>query len=143
LLITDILNYLRFVELLIDQFIQKLPRFYLEKIRVYYYDAKPDEEEPDASEQQAYLRKIRDIPGFVDRLGSLKRVKKDKRRQKEVDSLIAVDMVSMAYKNQYDIAMLIAGDEDHLPVVEAVKDTGKRVYGCFFEHNISQDLRFF
>lgn len=137
----DILNYLRFIELLIDQFIQKVPRFYLERIRVYYYDSKPEEGEPDAYEQQAYLRKIRDIPGFVDRLGSLKRVKKDKRRQKEVDSLIAVDMVSMAYENQFDIALLIAGDEDHLPVIEAVKNTGKRVYGCFFEHNISQDLK--
>ena len=77
----------------------------------------------------------------MDRLGSLKKVQKEKRRQKEVDNLIAVDTVYMAYEDHYDIALLLGADEDHLPVVEAVKRTGKRVYGAFFNEHITQDLR--
>ena len=50
-------------------------------------------------------------------------------------------MISKAYQDHYDIALLIAGDEDHLPVVEAVKNTGKRVYGAFFEGTVSQNLK--
>jgi uncharacterized LabA/DUF88 family protein len=61
--------------------------------------------------------------------------------QKRVDTLIAVDMLSKTYENHYDIAILLSGDEDHMPVVDAVKNTGKRVFGIFFESGISPMLK--
>lgn len=71
-------------------------------------------------------------------------MKKDGRgtfRQKGVDTLIALDMLSKAYENHYDSAILVAGDDDFLDVVHAVKNAGKKVYGAFFEKHISQDLK--
>jgi uncharacterized LabA/DUF88 family protein len=46
-----------------------------------------------------------------------------------VDTLIAIDMISKAYENHYDVDILLAGDDDFLDVVNAVKNAGKRVYG--------------
>ena len=61
-------------------------------------------------------------------------------KQKWVDSLIAIDMIAKAYQNHYDIAILVAGDDDFSDVVNAVKDAGKRVIGAYFSHNISENL---
>jgi hypothetical protein len=37
--------------------------------------------------------------------------------------------------------MLISGDEDYVPVVDVVKNSGKRVYGVFFEGHASSLLK--
>jgi uncharacterized LabA/DUF88 family protein len=50
-------------------------------------------------------------------------------------------MLSKVYEDHYDIAILVTGDEDLLPVVKAVKDAGKRVFGAFFEKHISSNLK--
>jgi uncharacterized LabA/DUF88 family protein len=50
-------------------------------------------------------------------------------------------MVSKAYMDHYDIAFLVTGDEDFLPVVDAVKNAGKRVFGIYFDTWISEDLK--
>ena len=127
-----------FVDMVIDALTKN---FLLEVIRVYYYDGMPEENDPDFESHELFLKSIRSLSRFEDRLGSLKRVKKSQRRQKSVDSLIAIDMVSKAYMDHYDIAFLVAGDEDFLPVVDAVKNTGKRVFGIYFDTWISQDLK--
>ncbi len=117
-----------------------MPYFLLDIIRVYYYDATsvvPDKKE---KMQGIIIQRIRNIAGFEERLGNLKITKK-RREQKAVDTLIAIDMLSKAYENHYDIAFLIASDEDFVPVVDAVKNSGKRVYGVFFEGHISSILR--
>ena len=62
-------------------------------------------------------------------------------KQKGVDTLIAIDMLSKAYENHYDVAVLLAGDEDFLDVVNSVKNAGKRVFGAFFEKHISPELK--
>lgn len=52
--------------------------------------------------------------------------------QKGVDTLIATDMVSMAFLNHYDIAFLVSGDGDLAPAVEAVKAAGKQIIVAAF-----------
>jgi uncharacterized LabA/DUF88 family protein len=42
-------------------------------------------------------------------------------------------MLTHAHKGNYDIAILIAGDDDYGPLVKAVKDTGCRVVLWFFK----------
>jgi hypothetical protein len=77
--------------------------------------------------------------GFEVRLGKLKKIDEEY-KQKGVDGLIAIDMLSKAYEDHYDIAILITGDEDFHPIVRSVKDTGKRVFGVFFDKHFSADL---
>ncbi|MDR7549493.1 MAG: NYN domain-containing protein [Armatimonadota bacterium] len=57
--------------------------------------------------------------------------------QKGVDTLIATDMVSMAFLNHYDIAFLVSGDGDLAPAVEAVKAAGKQIVVAAFPRSRS------
>lgn len=57
--------------------------------------------------------------------------------QKGVDTLIATDMVSMAFLGHYDIAFLVSGDGDLAPAVEAVKAAGKQIIVAAFPRSRS------
>jgi uncharacterized LabA/DUF88 family protein len=54
-------------------------------------------------------------------------VKVEKEEEKGVDVALVTDMLSMAYKNAYDTAILVGGDEDYLSAVEDIKMIPKRV----------------
>lgn len=60
-------------------------------------------------------------------------------KEKGVDVHLATDMVSMA--NIYDTAILISGDQDFLPAVQAVKNMGKNVTVAVFGENGTTTLR--
>jgi len=49
------------------------------------------------------------------------------RRSKRVDISLATDMLTHAHRKNYDIAILVSGDEDYVPLVEAVAAEGCRV----------------
>lgn len=57
--------------------------------------------------------------------------------QKGVDTLLATDMVSMAFLGHYDIAFLVTGDGDLAPAVEAVKAAGKQIIVAAFTRSRS------
>ena len=57
--------------------------------------------------------------------------------QKGVDTLLATDMVSMAFLGHYDIAFLVSGDGDLAPAVEAVKAAGKQAIVAAFPRSRS------
>jgi uncharacterized LabA/DUF88 family protein len=78
---------------------------------------------------------------FELRLGRIKYDDEGKTRQKGVDVLVAIDMISKAYQNHYDIAVFFAGDDDFVDVVKAVKDAGKQVYGVYFDRLASRELK--
>ncbi|HCJ65937.1 MAG TPA: NYN domain-containing protein [Elusimicrobia bacterium] len=61
-------------------------------------------------------------------------------KQKGVDIYLASDMLSLAYKNAYDIAVLISGDVDYVKVVEEIKSLGKIVAVASFKYGRSDDL---
>lgn len=63
------------------------------------------------------------------------------RGSKRVDISLAVDMLSHAHRNNYDIAILVAGDEDYIPLVESVMAEGKRVYLWFLENGLHKNLK--
>ena len=64
-----------------------------------------------------------------------------KRKQKGVDTLIAVDMVSGSFRKLFSVACLVAGDGDFVPVVEEVKRNGIAVVVSAFSESLSKDLR--
>jgi uncharacterized LabA/DUF88 family protein len=57
--------------------------------------------------------------------------------QKGVDTLIATDMVSMAFLNHYDLSILVSGDGDLAPAVDAVKAAGKQIVAAMFNRSRS------
>lgn len=57
--------------------------------------------------------------------------------QKGVDTLLATDMVSMAFLNHYEIAFVVSGDGDLAPAVDAVKAAGKQIIVAAFPRSRS------
>ncbi|MCK5650333.1 MAG: NYN domain-containing protein, partial [Gemmatimonadetes bacterium] len=48
--------------------------------------------------------------------------------EKAVDVMLAVDMVTMGERNEFDAAYLLSADGDFTPAVQAVRALRKRVY---------------
>ena len=67
--------------------------------------------------------------------------KKKDNRTKRVDITLATDMLSHAYNDNYDIAILVAGDEDYVPLVQEIKHCGKQVSLWFLENGLSPFLK--
>ena len=53
--------------------------------------------------------------------------------EKGVDTKLTVEMLEMCMSDAYDDAILFAADEDYVPLVEAVKKTGRRVVHAFWD----------
>lgn len=52
-------------------------------------------------------------------------------QEKGVDMMCGIDMVSMAFANEYDVAYLVSGDGDFAPAIEMVRgQLNKRVFVC-------------
>lgn len=100
--------------------------------RAYFYDCidnipRRDETEEDLNAriqgQEDYLDSIDSIKGLHVRRGHLKSGRR-KREQKEVDVLLAVDMMEHSFNRVITKAVLISGDRDFRPVVESLVRTG-------------------
>jgi hypothetical protein len=59
---------------------------------------------------------------------------------KGVDVTLTTALVSHAYRDDYDVAFLICGDGDYVPVVEEIKHAGKRVVVVFFGEKFGLNL---
>lgn len=59
--------------------------------------------------------------------------------EKETDINLATHMLSKAFQNAYDIAILVSGDTDYIKVVETLHNIGKIVVIAHFSHqNVSR-----
>ncbi|WP_176256766.1 NYN domain-containing protein [Derxia lacustris] len=67
--------------------------------------------------------------------------KKSNGRSKRVDITLATEMLSHAHNGNYEIAVLVAGDDDYVPLVREIKRMGKQVALWFLEDGLSKDLR--
>lgn len=67
--------------------------------------------------------------------------KKKTGRSKRVDIQLATDMLLHAARKNYDTAVLVAGDEDYVPLVEAVKSEGRTVLVWFVSDGLSPSLK--
>jgi uncharacterized LabA/DUF88 family protein len=72
-----------------------------ELIRVYYYDAIVDHKDPKYDEQDRYFKDIRKNNNYEVKLGRLIRTKDDRYRQKGVDVLLAIDMITKAFVSNH------------------------------------------
>ncbi|GBC88741.1 hypothetical protein HRbin13_00869 [bacterium HR13] len=79
--------------------------------------------------------------GIKVKTAHLKKLPSGEYVEKEVDIMLATDMLSMAYMNTYDTAVLISGDSDFSYTVEEVQRIGKRVENASFKRTSSYQLR--
>ena len=105
--------------------------------RVFVYDAVP-EGAPEDHDVERWLRRNGNEMDVHIRRGVLVGTPP---RQKGVDVQLAVDALSLASNGVYDVALLVAGDGDLAPVVEAVRFKGPLVAVCCFRNSISRELR--
>jgi uncharacterized LabA/DUF88 family protein len=52
--------------------------------------------------------------------------------EKGIDTAIATDMISLAWEDAWDVALLVSSDKDYIPVVEFLGSKGKRVLNACF-----------
>ena len=51
-----------------------------------------------------------------------------------------VDAITKAYQNHYDTGIFLMGDADFIPLIEAVKNAGKKTMLIYHKSNSSKDL---
>ena len=102
-------------------------------VRKHYYTSL----QGDSNRIDSVVDKLKEVGIEVPRV-----FKKPKgRKSKRVDITLATEMLEHATRGNYDVAVLIAGDEDYVPLVEAVKGHGCRVHLWFFQSGLSPALR--
>jgi uncharacterized LabA/DUF88 family protein len=126
-------------DLRFGKFVEKLTEG-RDLIRAYYYNVRQDRAHSltAAQEQDRFLASLDVIPYLETKLGIHKQ-RGVEMVEKGVDVMIATDLVSGAFKNLYDTAILVSGDGDFFPAIEAVKDLGKHVEVVAFEDNLSPE----
>ena len=138
-------NFFKRTDIDIGKFCDKL----LEKrrlVRIYYYNARVGQrEEPDRYyDQQKFFAGVNTIPYCELRLGRLvyNNWPAGPPYEKGVDILLATDMITHSFKNNYDVAILVAGDNDYVGAIQAIKDNGNNLEVALFgKERTSMQLR--
>jgi len=115
-------------------------------IRIYYYNATVGrKEEPERyRDQQAFFASVSSIPYCELRLGRLVYINWPNvpPYEKGVDIQLTTDLLTHSFKNNYDVAILVAGDSDYVGALQAVKDNGKNAEVALFgKERTSRPLR--
>ncbi len=136
---------------LIEFNFQKFTDFLANKreiINIFYYNAKLDKSKNlnKYESQQRFFNKIKRIPKFNLILCRLLKRKIRGTNEfyyvlKEDDIHMAVDIVEGACDSKFDIAILVSGDRDFVPVVKAVKKRKKIVENIYFKNSSSRNLK--
>jgi uncharacterized LabA/DUF88 family protein len=115
--------------------------------RAYFYDSvetTPRPGETDSAfqnrvlERESFLSHVQSLSGFHVRRGTVTLGKK--REQKEVDVQLTVDMLTHGFNGTMSKAVLLAGDRDFRPVVDALVRHGVFVDVWYHRNSFSQEL---
>ena len=104
-------------------------------VRPYYYTAF----NPQKQEQIKFLHALQNR-GFCVKAIPLKR-RGDRFIEKGVDVALVTDLVSMAFRDAYDVAILVTGDYDFIEAIRIVMSLGKKVEVAMFSHATNDELR--
>lgn len=116
-------------------------------IGVYYYNAPLDRgyNEGIYFKQQKFFAELRRIPGFHIVLCRMRKMKdadgKLSFTVKGDDVHLTTDLISLAYENAYDTAIIVSGDGDFVPAIQRVQKLGKRVENAYLKISGSDYLK--
>jgi uncharacterized LabA/DUF88 family protein len=95
---------------------------------------------PLSPEKKRWYELLSDRSGYIIKT-SFDKIVNNEAIEKKVDINIAIDVVSLAYEDAYDTAVMVTGDGDFLPVVKKIKDLGKDVELWAFKYSLSNAMR--
>lgn len=115
--------------------------------KTFYYDCLPRRKEGDTeqsheertAEQEALFRLLKTLSGVHVFQGSVKG-EGDKSRQKMIDTMMAVDLLTHSHRKNVAYMALIAGDLDFKPIVDALVQNGTYVTLLYDDRHASADL---
>jgi|TARA_B100001741_G_C16484986_1_gene566800 uncharacterized LabA/DUF88 family protein len=127
-------------DLMFSSFGKKLTGKDRELKKIFYYNVKQELQGKIKipEEQKKFLKSLEKIDNLEVKLGIWKE-QNGSIVEKGVDVLLATDLVLNSVKNKYDTAIIVSGDGDFFPAIEAVKKEGKVVEVAAFESNISKE----
>ena len=108
-------------------------------LRTYYYNCMPYRSQPPTAEEsrkyanmQRFVTALENLDRYAVRLGKLARrgFQADGTpnfQQKQVDILLACDLVLLSAKQRIGRAVLITGDSDFIPAIEVAKNEGVEI----------------
>jgi uncharacterized protein (TIGR00288 family) len=62
--------------------------------------------------------------------------------EKGVDVALVTRLLSLAFEDTFDVAIIVSGDTDYIDAIRVIKDLGKRVEIAAFKGSIGRDLKF-
>jgi uncharacterized LabA/DUF88 family protein len=122
-----------------------------ELVAIKYFTAPIIGSKGKQARQNAYLDALRTLPRVEITFGRFEPDRKEcdkcgkpayHPQEKKTDVNIAVSLISDALDNKYDTAILVTGDSDIVPALEAVKRLApsKRLVAAFPPHRYSKEL---
>lgn len=94
---------------------------------------------PMSPEKKKWYKDLYNNSGYIIKT-SFDKIAQEGRIEKKVDIKIAIDMISLAYENAYDTAVLVSGDGDFIPVVKKLKEMNKFVEIWGFKYSTANAL---
>ena len=107
--------------------------------RTTYYDGRREKESEDDARLLQYWKAIELLEDTQLGFGMVRGKKRP--RQKAVDTLLATDLLVGAFTGTFEIAILVAGDQDFVPVVIEAKRQGVMVVVMAEENSLGDELR--
>jgi uncharacterized LabA/DUF88 family protein len=117
-----------------------------ERLRTYYYNCMPYQSSPPTEDERRrfasmdkFVYTLRKLPRFEVKLGRLGCVGGEF-IQKRVDIALAVDLVRLSCGRMIQKAVIVTGDSDFLPAIEATKEAGVLVTLYYSQSSIHDEL---
>ena len=117
-----------------------------ERLRTYYYNCMPYQSCPPTEDERRrfasmdkFVYTLRKLPRFEVKLGRLGCVGGEF-IQKRVDIALAVDLVRLSCGRMIQKAVIVTGDSDFLPAIEAAKEAGVLVTLYYSQSSIHDEL---
>ncbi|MFX1418136.1 MAG: NYN domain-containing protein [Promethearchaeota archaeon] len=95
---------------------------------------------PMSPEKKNWYEELRNRSGYVIKT-SFDKIRSNWAIEKKVDINIAIDIISLAYENAYDTAVLVSGDGDFVPVLRRLKKLGKTAELWAFKYSLANALK--
>lgn len=92
------------------------------------------------STQTKYYAKIQKLPGVEVRFGNLQGAGEEL-KEKNLDTQLTANMISLAAQNAFDTAILVSNDRDYVSALDPTKNIfGKKIELVYFKGFISNSL---